>query len=261
VQTSWIEQQKQEILAKPLDLDVVTASLHTNKTLKRVHYLCGANFLQLHQIPTLPNHPKLSLLQVDITGLEIDAIVNAANEGLLGPSPCGPLSNTLTDDLCPGGGGIDEAVHKAAGPLLQRECATFPLCMTGNAMITKGYKLPASYCIHTVGPYLDDSSKPQPDLLRNCYTNCLELMKQHQLGSIAFPSISTGFYGFPHQWAAEIAVDTVLRWMEGPENQEFVSKRLERVIFAMFNPSSVAWYHKAFAKLKPEPTNDAQSNE
>jgi len=246
---TWIEQQKKEILERPVDPLELTISLWTDRTLKRQHYACGGNYITLDAIPLLcidyENAPpsldkdipdtlralysKLSVLLVDVTRIEIDAIVNAANEGLLG------------------GGGVDEAIHKAAGPLLQRECASLPtLCMTGHSVITKGYRLPASYCIHTVGPYLDNEGKPQPELLKSCYTTCLDLMRLHGLSSIAFPSISTGFYGFPHQWAADIAVGATVEWLD--RNRDY-RDNVSRIVFALFHKSSLKCYHTSLSKL------------
>ncbi len=131
----------------------------------------------------------IEIIQGDITTLEVDAIVNAANNTLLG------------------GGGVDGAIHKAAGPRLVQECASLGGCPTGEARITKGYNLPARFVIHTVGPVWTDGTKGEPDLLAASYRNCLELARQHALRSIAFPAISCGVYGYPMKQGAAVALE------------------------------------------------------
>lgn len=139
----------------------------------------------------------------DITKLDCYCIVNAANKSLLG------------------GGGVDGAIHRAAGPELLAECRTLHGCNTGEAKITKGYRLKAKYVIHTVGPIYSGKSSDAQDL-RNCYFHSLELAKVHNIHSIAFPAISTGVYRYPANQAAKIAIETINEWLQ--ENQEYPIK-------------------------------------
>jgi O-acetyl-ADP-ribose deacetylase (regulator of RNase III) len=149
---------------------------------------------------------KLSAVQGDITQLQVDAIVNAANTSLLG------------------GGGVDGAIHRAAGPELFDACVKLNGCATGDAKPTPGFLLPAKWVFHAVGPVWQGGESGEDKLLTNCYRRCLELAREHRVRSIAFPAISTGVYRFPHERAARIAVDTVRKHADasGVEIVEFV---------------------------------------
>ncbi len=155
----------------------------------------------------------------DITKLSIDVIVNAANNSLLG------------------GGGVDGAIHRAAGYKLLEECKTLNGCTTGEAKITKGYNLPAKYIIHTVGPIYRGGNNNESILLKNCYLNSLKLADKHQLVSIAFPSISTGVYRYPVEEAAQIAFKTIT---EAVNNLSYIQK----IIFCCFDKNTFSIYNK-----------------
>ena len=168
---------------------------------------------------------RIAIVEGDITTLEVDAIVNAANSSLLG------------------GGGVDGAIHRAAGRDLYQACKTLGGCDTGEAKITPGFKLPARYVIHTVGPVWGGGERGEDRLLAACYRNALVLALEHGLTSIAYPAISTGAYGFPPDRAALIALRTVLAALEHNET-------IERVVFCCFGAESRDYHQKALATAR-----------
>jgi O-acetyl-ADP-ribose deacetylase (regulator of RNase III) len=171
---------------------------------------------------------RIAIVEGDITRLELDAIVNAANKTLLG------------------GGGVDGAIHRAAGPELREACAKLGGCDTGEAKITPGFKLPARYVIHTVGPVWGGGERGEDRLLAACYRNALALALEHGLASIAYPAISTGAYGFPPDRAARIALRTVLATLQD-------NAAIKRVVFCCFGAESRKHHEAAFATSMRKP--------
>ncbi|CAM1331641.1 MACROD2 (predicted) [Pycnogonum litorale] len=247
--------QSENFQSRPITRDVrmKTEKEHISKMSleeKRKLYKCETNFVTLANVETWSEyHPRLesrlkqndderiqkygvnesmndkvSLWVGDITRLEVDAIVNAANNSLLG------------------GGGVDGAIHRAAGPSLKIECSTLSGCETGGAKITFGYQLPANYVIHTVGPVGEIKTK-----LRSCYERCLKLTKENNLKSVAFPCISTGIYGYPNENAARVALETVREWLENESNFENV----DRIVFCLFLPIDVDIYETLLQQYFP----------
>ena len=169
--------------------------------------------------------PRIKLIQGDITSIRADAIVNAANRSLLG------------------GGGVDGAIHRAAGPELLESCRLLNGCETGQAKITPGFQLPARHVIHAVGPVWRGGMEGEPELLRDCYRNSLELALEHGCRSIAFPNISTGVYRFPKDLAADIAIDTVSQYLEEKRPDMEVS-------FVVFDPENFELYNTRLSRTK-----------
>jgi O-acetyl-ADP-ribose deacetylase (regulator of RNase III) len=165
---------------------------------------------------------RLEIIVGDITHLAMDAIVNAANSSLLG------------------GGGVDGAIHRAAGPALLDACRELRGCATGEAKMTPGFRLPARHVIHTVGPVWHGGTQNEDAELASCYTRSLDLARRHELRTIAFPAISTGVYGFPADRAARIAVATVANGLPGP---------FERIVFCCFSENSAAHHKQVLGEL------------
>ncbi len=168
----------------------------------------------------------LRAIKADITTLSVDAIVNAANSSLLG------------------GGGVDGAIHRAAGPDLLEECRLLGGCKTGDAKMTKGYRLPARYVIHTVGPVWRGGTREEPQLLASCYRRALELAAANDIVSLAFPSIGTGIYGYPIELAADIAITTVRASLSDFE-------ALREIVFCCFSSGDMAVYQRLINPAGP----------
>ena len=167
---------------------------------------------------------RVEVVEDDITRLEVHIIVNAANSSLLG------------------GGGVDGAIHRAAGPGLLEECRALSGCPTGQVRITGGHRLRARHVIHAVGPVFEDGHRGEPELLRSCYEGALRLAHEHQAESIAFPCISTGVYRYPKDEACRIAVDAVTAWLRAHEHPR-------RVVFCCFGPTDARLYRDRVRKI------------
>ena len=171
----------------------------------------------------------LTVIQADITTLPLDAIVNAANSSLLG------------------GGGVDGAIHRAAGKELVEYCRTLDGCPTGDAKISPGFKLPAQYVIHTVGPVWHGGNQGEPELLASCYRNSIQLTVDNDITSIAFPAISTGVYGYPIEQATEIAIGSVI---DSVKQAAQSGSAIEEVVFCCFSAGDAAIYQKKLETIK-----------
>lgn len=181
---------------------------------------------------------RIEIIKADITRLEVDAIVNAANTTLLG------------------GGGVDGAIHRVAGPRLMTECMTLLGCKTGEAKITQGYNLRAKHVIHTVGPVWRGGTRKEPELLARCYRNSLALAVKHDIKTMAFPSISTGAYRYPPEQACRIALAETLAFLAA-------NALPEKVTFACFSDRDLKEYQQVFAELttdaRPQPATAPES--
>ncbi|XP_051504656.1 ADP-ribose glycohydrolase MACROD1-like isoform X2 [Myxocyprinus asiaticus] len=222
-----LEERRKEYRGSYLALDKIhTWANHDNNTAT-----------EEEEPPSFSLARKVSLHRGDITTLEVDAIVNAANSSLLG------------------GGGVDGCIHRAAGHLLYDECHSLNGCDTGKAKITCGYDLPAKYVIHTVGPIARGNvGQSQRDDLESCYKNSLKLVKDNKLRSLAFPCISTGIYGFPNEPAAEIALRTVRDWILSNRDE------IDRVIFCVFLETDYEIYNRRMSDFF-SPDNDSHEEE
>jgi O-acetyl-ADP-ribose deacetylase (regulator of RNase III) len=173
------------------------------------------------------NKSVIELCQGDITKQEVDAIVNAANSRLAG------------------GGGVDGAIHRAGGPAIMAECRKIGGCSTGNAVITTGGNLPARHVIHTVGPVYRDGKSDEPELLKNAYLNSLKAAEKTGIKTIAFPSISTGVYGYPIKDASKIALSTVIDYLKGETG-------IDHAVFVLFSAQDFETYTKTLKEIQPE---------
>ena len=173
-----------------------------------------------------PTDSKLRVIHADITSLVVDAVVNAANSSLLG------------------GGGVDGAIHRAAGPELVHECRLLGGCKTGDAKITKGYRLAAKHIIHTVGPVWRGGTQREPELLASCYRRSIEVAAENGVGTLAFPCISTGIYGYPIEEAASVAVATVRASLQGAIS-------IREVVFCCFSAGDFEVYRRVLAGVPP----------
>ena len=171
------------------------------------------------------SHPRIEIIEGDLTRQAVDAIVNAANESLLG------------------GGGVDGAIHRAGGPAILEACRKLGGCKTGDAKITTGGNLPARFVIHTVGPIYHDGKRGEPELLASCYSRSLEVAVENALKSVAFPAISCGVYGYPIPEAARIAIDTVAAFLDRHDE-------IELVRFVLFGPTTYKAFVEAFTELQ-----------
>lgn len=187
---------------------------------------CVGGLAQYRPMPAAADRTPLEIITGDITGLDFDAIVNAANSSLLG------------------GGGVDGAIHRAAGPELVQECRLLGGCRTGEAKITKGYRLKARHVIHTVGPVWQGGGHGEADLLRSCYESSLRVAQKHGLRTVAFPAISTGIYGYPLAEAAAIAVATVKAFIER------TPEAFDKIAFVCFGTEATAAYEKALGEAR-----------
>lgn len=234
---AWVRTWAPLAMAAKVDLSTSTDWKEAKSFLKGLsdkqreeHYFCK-DFIKLKKVPTWKEtakglavkvenpkykkdkqlNDKISLFRGDITKLEVDAIVNAANNSLLG------------------GGGVDGCIHRAAGSLLTDECRTLQNCETGKAKITCGYRLPAKHVIHTVGPIaVGQPTASQAAELRSCYLSSLDLLLEHRLRSVAFPCISTGVFGYPNEEAAEVVLATLREWLEQHKD------KVDRLIICVF---------------------------